>query len=91
MLALFALTGCASQATFGDAITQGEPTAIPTPVVPSKPVYQVERGKIVYERRFFGRITPWSLKRSLLKSTAASRRSLSKPAPMSSKAIFWRA
>lgn len=58
MLALFALTGCASQATFGDAITQGEPTAIPTPVVPSKPVYQVERGKIVYERRFFGRITP---------------------------------
>lgn len=58
MLALFALTGCASQATFGDAITQGEPTAIPTPVVPSKPVYQVERGKIVYERRFFGRIAP---------------------------------
>ncbi len=58
VLALFALTGCASQATFGDAITQGEPTAIPTPVVPSKPVYQVERGKIVYERRFFGRISP---------------------------------
>ncbi len=58
MLALFTLSGCASQATFGDAITQGEPTAIPTPVVPSKPVYQVERGKIVYERRFFGRITP---------------------------------
>ena len=58
MLALAALTGCASQATFGDAITRGEPTAIPTPVVPSKPVYQVERGKIVYERRFFGRITP---------------------------------
>ncbi|MCY3832496.1 MAG: efflux RND transporter periplasmic adaptor subunit [Chloroflexi bacterium] len=58
LLGLFALTGCASQATFGDAITQGEPTAIPTPVVPSKPVYQVERGKIIYERRFFGRITP---------------------------------
>ena len=58
LLGLIALTGCASQATFGDAITQGEPTAIPTPVVPSKPVYQVERGKIVYERRFFGRISP---------------------------------
>ncbi|MDE2819093.1 MAG: biotin/lipoyl-binding protein [Chloroflexota bacterium] len=58
LLALSLLTGCASQATFGDAITQGEPTAIPTPVVPSKPVYQVERGKIVYERRFFGRIAP---------------------------------
>ncbi len=58
VLALSWLTGCASQATFGDAITQGEPTAIPTPVVPSKPVYQVERGQIVYERRFFGRISP---------------------------------
>ena len=58
ILALFTLTACASQATFGDAITQGEPTAIPTPVVPSKPIYQVERGKIVYERRFFGRISP---------------------------------
>ena len=57
-LALPLLSGCASQATFGDAITQGEPTAIPTPVVPSKPVYQVERGKIAYERRFFGRIAP---------------------------------
>ena len=57
-LGLLVLTGCASQATFGDAITQGEPTPIPTPVVPSKPVYQVERGKIVYERRFFGRISP---------------------------------
>ena len=57
-LALLLLTGCASQATFGDAITEGEPTPIPTPVVPSKPVYQVERGKIVYERRFFGRIAP---------------------------------
>ena len=58
LFAALVLTSCASQATFGDAITQGEPTAIPTPVVPSKPVYQVERGKIVYERRFFGRIAP---------------------------------
>ena len=32
--------------------------AYTNPVVPSKPVYQVERGKIVYERRFFGRIAP---------------------------------
>ncbi|MDE2637562.1 MAG: efflux RND transporter periplasmic adaptor subunit [Chloroflexota bacterium] len=58
VFAALLLTGCASQATFGDAITQGEPTPIPTPVVPSKPVYQVERGKITYERRFFGRIAP---------------------------------
>jgi len=52
------LSGCAAQASFGDAITEGEPTPIPTPVVPSKPIYTVERGDIVYERRFFGRISP---------------------------------
>jgi len=52
------LAGCAEQATFGSAITEGEPTPLPTPVIPSKPVYEVERGNITYERRFFGRITP---------------------------------
>ena len=56
--ALLVLSGCASQATFGDAITQGEPTPIPTPIVPSKPVYQVERGTVTYERKFYGRIAP---------------------------------
>ncbi len=55
---VFLVAGCAGQATFGDAITLGEPTAVPTPVVPSKPVYEVERGKISYERRFYGRISP---------------------------------
>ena len=58
ILGLLILSGCASQATFGDAITVGEPTPIPTPIVPNKPIYQVERGDIVYERKFFGRITP---------------------------------
>ena len=58
LLILSFLSGCASQATFGDAITLGEPTPIPTPIVPSKPVYQVERGNIIYERRFYGRISP---------------------------------
>ncbi len=57
-LGLLLMTGCASPATFGDAITEGEPTPIPTPVVPQKPVYQVERGHIIYERRFYGRIAP---------------------------------
>ncbi len=52
------MAGCASQATFGDAITEGEPTPIPTPIVPTKPVYQVQRGDVVYERTFLGRISP---------------------------------
>lgn len=58
MVGALMMAGCASQATFGDAIIEGEPTPLPTPIVPSKPVYQVERGDIIYERRFFGRITP---------------------------------
>ncbi len=57
-MGMLLMTGCASQATFGDAIVDGEPTPIPTPVVPNKPIYQVERGDIIYEREFFGRVTP---------------------------------
>lgn len=58
LIGVLIMTGCTSQATFGDAIIEGEPTPIPTSVVPNKPIYQVERGDIVYERKFFGRITP---------------------------------
>lgn len=54
----FTITGCAEQASFGSAITEGEPTYVPTPVVPNKPIYEVTRGDITYERRYFGRITP---------------------------------
>ncbi len=58
LLGMLLIAGCQSQATLGDAITEGEPTPIPTPIVPSKPVYQVERGPIVYEKKYFGRISP---------------------------------
>lgn len=58
LLGALIMTGCASQATFGDAITEGEPTPIPTPIIPDKPVYQVERGNIIYEQRYFGRVAP---------------------------------
>lgn len=53
-----ALTGCGSQASFGDPIVDGEPTPIPTAVVPIKPVFTVQRGDIVYAREFYGRIAP---------------------------------
>src|SRR5690606_13052028 len=42
----------------GEPITDGEPTPIPTAVVPSRPVYTVERGEIIDERSFFGRVSP---------------------------------
>ncbi|MCA9893056.1 MAG: biotin/lipoyl-binding protein [Anaerolineae bacterium] len=58
IISLLLLVGCASQATFGDAITEGEPTPIPTAVIPIKPLYDVERGDIIYEQQYSGRVTP---------------------------------
>lgn len=49
--------GCVSQADFGDAITEGEPTPIPTSVIPTRPIYEVERGDIIDQRTYFGRIS----------------------------------
>lgn len=58
IISLLLLVGCASQATFGDAITEGEPTPIPTAIIPIKPLYDVERGDIIYEEQYSGRVTP---------------------------------
>lgn len=58
IIGLLVLTGCGSQATFGDPIVEGEPTPIPTAIVPSKPIYTVQQGDIVYEREFRGRTAP---------------------------------
>lgn len=57
LLSIFILSGCVSQATFGDAITEGEPTPLPTAVVPSRPVYEVQRGDIIDQRSYVGRIS----------------------------------
>jgi multidrug efflux pump subunit AcrA (membrane-fusion protein) len=54
---VFVTGACASQATFGDAITQGEPTPIPTPIVPVQPIYEVTRGDVIDQRTYFGRIS----------------------------------
>jgi multidrug efflux pump subunit AcrA (membrane-fusion protein) len=51
---LVVLTACGSAAPGANAT----PTSIPTPVVPSKPVYEVQRGDIVKEIEFAGRISP---------------------------------
>lgn len=61
LLAATLFTGCAllppvntNRATDG----QPTPTPIPTAIVPTKPTYVVQRGEIVKELEFSGRITP---------------------------------
>jgi multidrug efflux pump subunit AcrA (membrane-fusion protein) len=55
------LGGCAllpSTRTERIADEEATPTPIPTPIVPVKPTYTVERGEIVNELEFSGRISP---------------------------------
>ncbi len=54
---LWILQGCVSQATFGDAIVEGEPSPFPTSVVPTRPIYDVERGNIINQSTYSGRIS----------------------------------
>jgi len=49
-----ALTGCGGRG----ASQEPTPTPIPTAVVPSKPTYKVERGTVIEEVKFTGRIAP---------------------------------
>lgn len=58
MLGLLLMAGCASQSSFGEPITEGEPTPVPTAVIPTKPTYQVQRGDVVDRRQYFGRMSP---------------------------------
>lgn len=59
---MFLLSGCALlPATRTDRAVSGDeptPTPIPTPIVPTKPTYIVERGEVVDELEFSGRISP---------------------------------
>lgn len=57
MIVILTLAGCVSQADFGDAITEGEPTPIPTQVIPSRQIFDVMRGDIVYQQTYVGRIS----------------------------------
>jgi multidrug efflux pump subunit AcrA (membrane-fusion protein) len=56
-LSLFVLAACAPQASFGDAIVEGEPSPVPTSVIPSRPIYEVQRGDVIDERTYFGRVS----------------------------------
>ena len=57
MFVILTLAGCVSQADFGEPITDGEPTPIPTQIIPSRQLFEVARGDIVYQQTYFGRIS----------------------------------
>lgn len=61
---LMAATGCSLLPSSDRARTasqdpgQATPTPIPTPIVPTKPVYEVQRGEVVEKIEFTGRVAP---------------------------------
>lgn len=67
------LTGCTGlfgHGLFGRAIEEEPPTPtpIPTPIVPDKPTYIVQRGEVVNQLEFTGRISPVGERRLYFKS-----------------------
>ena len=52
---LIGVAGCAEAQPNRDVAT---PTPLPTPIVPTKPTYQVQRGEVVDKLDFTGRIAP---------------------------------
>jgi multidrug efflux pump subunit AcrA (membrane-fusion protein) len=54
-LYLLLLTACSGKSLKAE---QATPTPIPTPVIPTRPTFQVQRGEIISELRFTGRIAP---------------------------------
>jgi RND family efflux transporter MFP subunit len=54
LVALLATAGC----TNGASREEATPTPIPTPIVPTKPTYEVKRGEVVDSIEFTGRIAP---------------------------------
>ena len=56
LVALVAVVGCTGGAS--SQVDEATPTPIPTPIVPSKPTYEVQRGEVVKTIQFTGRIAP---------------------------------
>lgn len=55
LVTLIAVSGCTSASLRGKEAT---PTPIPTPIVPIKPTYEVQRGEVIKTLEFTGRIAP---------------------------------
>jgi len=64
-LALLSLAGCSilpgtqpREASRSLGSSDAEPTPIPTPIVPAKPIYTAQRGDVVKKLEFTGRVSP---------------------------------
>ena len=55
LVAALLLAGCSQQQAEQEPAT---PTPVPTPIVPTKPTYKVQRGEVVRLVQFTGRIGP---------------------------------
>jgi RND family efflux transporter MFP subunit len=55
LTAVIVVAGCGGTTTTRDEAT---PTPIPTPIVPTKPRYEVQRGEVIKELDFTGRVAP---------------------------------
>ncbi len=51
-------TGCSQPSSYIDNGEETDVTPVPTPIIPTKPTYSVQRGNVVNQIEFTGRITP---------------------------------
>lgn len=56
LTAVIVITGCSGGG--GAQKEEATPTPIPTPIVPTKPTYEIKRGEVVKQLEFSGRIAP---------------------------------
>ncbi len=78
LLAIFIITGCAllpsgRSQTLPQAQGGPTPTAIPTPIIPTKPVYEVQRGEVADLVKFNGRVAPALEKELFFRSSGRVR------------------
>jgi multidrug efflux pump subunit AcrA (membrane-fusion protein) len=58
LVMLWSSSGCSKQPAYNDPGQEADVTEVPTPIVPTKPTYTVQRGNVVKQIEFTGRVTP---------------------------------
>ncbi|MCC7353217.1 MAG: efflux RND transporter periplasmic adaptor subunit, partial [Anaerolineae bacterium] len=58
VLAIAFVSACNNPVRQAQAPDPATPTPIPTPIVPAKPVYTVQKGEVVHLAKFTGRVSP---------------------------------